>query len=279
MQIGKIEVSAFEEFPNLAIVLYDVYVEDSHPGDYPVLTAKKISFVLNALEVWRGRYTIRGLQVRDSETNLRVNKAGKNNYTIVKSGSGGAVSFDLKNVSFKNTLVTYMDLSAGMHHEFSSADLLASITANGDQYHIEAKGDIVSEQIGIGNSIWFRKKIFDVDAVVDYNDDGKSLKITPSKLLMDKARFEVSGTYEFKEKNLIDLHTIGKDTDIKLLLSFLPAASTERLKKYQSKGDVYFDLKLKGEISRQNCHARPRKLTVDLCLVFRPSAGKMNSFD
>ena len=251
VQIGKIEVSAFEEFPNLAIVLYDVYVEDSHPGDYPVLTAKKISFVLNALEVWRGRYTIRGLQVRDSETNLRVNKAGKNNYTIVKSGSGGAVSFDLKNVSFKNTLVTYMDLSAGMHHEFSSADLLASITANGDQYHIEAKGDIVSEQIGIGNSIWFRKKIFDVDAVVDYNDDGKSLKITPSQLLMDKARFEVSGTYEFKEKNLIDLHTIGKDTDIKLLLSFLPAASTDRLKKYQSKGDVYFDLKLKGEISRQ----------------------------
>ncbi len=54
VQIGKIEVSAFEEFPNLAIVLYDVYGEDSHPGDYPLLTAKKVSFVhtINPIKVW-----------------------------------------------------------------------------------------------------------------------------------------------------------------------------------------------------------------------------------
>lgn len=250
VKIGKIEISAFQDFPNFAIVLYDVYVEDSHPGDNALLTAKKISFVLNPIEVWRGRYTIRGLQVRDSETNLRINKAEKNNYTIVRPGEGGgAVSFDLKNVKLKNTLVTYLDLSGGLHHEFSSADLVASIVAKGDIYHIEANGDIVSEQIGIGKSIWFRKKIFDVTAVVDYNDHAKSLNILPSQLLLDKAKFEVSGTYLFKNKDLIDLYTIGKDTDIQLLLSFLPESSRERFIKYQSKGDVYFDLKLKGEIS------------------------------
>ena len=241
VKIGKIDVSAFQEFPNLAIVLTDVYVEDSHPGEYPLLTAKRVSFVLNALEVWRGRYAIRGLQMNDSETNLRIDKAGKNNYAIVKAGGeGGSVSFDLRDVRLKNTIVTYMDVSAAMHHEFSSANLLASITAKGDQYHIEAKGDLVTEQIGIGPSIWFRKKIFDVEAVLDYDDLGKSITITPSKLEMDKARFEVSGTYAFKEKNLIDVQTIGKDTDIKLLLSLLPATTTDKLRKYQSKGDVSF---------------------------------------
>ncbi|NOT75539.1 MAG: hypothetical protein HOP08_11450 [Cyclobacteriaceae bacterium] len=253
IKIGKIEVSAFDEFPNLAIVLHDVYVEDSHPGEYPLLTARKVSFVLNPFEVWAGNFAIRGLEVHDSETNLRINNAGKNNYTIVKhSGeSGGSVSFDLKNVKLINTLVTYVDLPAFQHHELSSSNLMASINAKGDIYHIEAIGDIVSEQIGIGNSIWFRKKIFDINAIVDYDDLGKSLTIMPSQLLMDKAMFEVSGTYAFKEKNQIDIHTIGKETDIKLLLSFFPSESIEKLKKYQSKGDVYFDMKLQGEVSKQ----------------------------
>jgi len=250
IRIKTIEVSAFQEFPRLAIVLNDVYVEDSHTGEYPLLTAKKISFSLNPLEVWRGDYTISELQVFDSETNLRIDKSGENNYTIVKPGGGGStVSFDLKNVKLTNTLISYVDISNGQHHEFSSANLTASINAKGDIYHIEALGDIISEQIGIHNSIWFQKKVFDVTASVDYDDNGKSIMIAPSKLLMDKAQFQVSGFYSFKGKDFVDIHSVGKETDIKLLLSFFPSASIENLKKYQSKGNVYFDMKLKGEIS------------------------------
>lgn len=252
VKIGKIDISLLESFPNLSIVLNDVYVEDSHPGEYPLLTAHMVSFTLNVVEVWNGQYTIRGLKVVDSETNLKINEAGNSNYTIVKSGSGGgSVSFDLKNVSLKNTLVTYLDQSIVQHHEFSSANLLASISADHDQYRIAAEGDVVIEQIGVGKSIYLRKKIFDVKALLDYNDTAKSIKIQPSVLMLAEAQFELSGSYEFKDKNKIDLHTTGKDTDIQTLLSFFPESSAENFKKYKSKGDVYFDLKLTGEISKQ----------------------------
>lgn len=251
VKIGKIEVSAFEDFPRLSITLTDVYVEDSHPGEYPLLTAKKVSFALNAYEVWQGKYIIRGLQIRDSETNLRINAVGKNNYTIVKSGGeGGSVSFNLKNVSLKNTLVTYVDLSESQHHEFSSANLMANIHAKGDVYHIEADGDLVSEQIGIGRSIFFRKKVFNVNAIIDYDDNEKQVRITPSKLNLGDARFEVSGTYDFKDRDYIDLHTVAKDTDIQTLFSFFPESDIKEFKKYRSQGEVYFDMKLKGEISK-----------------------------
>ena len=254
VKIGKIEVSVLEDFPNLSIVLTDVYIEDSHPGEYPLLTARRVSFVLNVVEVWNGQYTIRGLKVVDSETNLKINEAGKSNYTIVKSdaeGGSGSVSFDLQKVSLKNTLVTYLDQALVQHHEFSSANLLASITAENHQYHIEAEGDVVIEQIGVGKSIYLQKKIFDVKALLDYNDSAKSLIVLPSVLALEEAQFELSGTYAFKEKNLIDLHTVGQDTDIKTLLSFFPESSVENFKKYKSQGDVYFDLKLTGEISKQ----------------------------
>ena len=72
IKIGKIEISAWNDFPNLAIVFTDVYVEDSHPGDHPLLTAKTISFYLNPIEAWNGKYSIRGLQVLESETDLKI---------------------------------------------------------------------------------------------------------------------------------------------------------------------------------------------------------------
>ncbi|MDZ4715494.1 MAG: AsmA-like C-terminal region-containing protein [Cytophagales bacterium] len=251
IKIGKIEVRVFEEFPLLAIVCTDVYIEDSQPGEYPLLTAKSISFLLNPLEVWRGEYTIRGLAIRDSETNLRINKAGKNNFTIVKPGKGGgSVSFDLKNVSLHNTLVTYIDRSVGQHHEFSSDRLAARITARGDLYHIEAAGDITTNQIGVGRSIFFSKKTFDVQAALDYDDIGKSIQFQPSTLSLNGARYEVNGSYQFKEKNLIDLHTVGKNTDIQSLLALLPEATSLPFRQYQSDGDVYFDARLVGEVGR-----------------------------
>lgn len=250
VRIAKIEISALSEFPRLTIELTDVYVEDSHPGEYPLLTAKKVSFLFNPLEVWKGNYTIRGLQISDSETNLRINKAGINNYTVVKKGDGnGSVSFDLQNVGLRNSLVTYIDQASNLHHEFSSSSLLATIVANGDQYTINTKGDLVTEQIGIGTSVWFQKKTFDADVQLLYDDKNKLLNIKPSTLVLDGADFEVSGTYRFKEKNLIDLQTKGKNANIQLLFTLLPESSIAHLKQYQSKGNVYFDMKIKGELS------------------------------
>src|SRR6267154_3136349 len=50
IKIGKVDVSAWNDFPNLAIEFTDVYIEDSYPGEYPLLTAKAISFYLNPVE-------------------------------------------------------------------------------------------------------------------------------------------------------------------------------------------------------------------------------------
>jgi uncharacterized protein involved in outer membrane biogenesis len=130
VKIGKIEVSVWRQFPKLSIVMRDVYVEDSHPGQYPLLTAQEVSFQLNLMDVWNENYIIHGLQIRDSETNLKINATGQNNYTIAKSTGKkdtGAVSFELDRVKLTNTRVHYTDLSAAQEHTFTSKDLIASI--------------------------------------------------------------------------------------------------------------------------------------------------------
>lgn len=253
VKIGKIEIATWADFPNLAIVFTDVYIEDGLPGENALLTAKTISFYINPMEVWSGKYAIRGLQVTDSETNLRINALGKNNYTILKESSDsaktGSIRFDLKNVKLKNTKVSYEDKKAKQAHLFSSEQLTASISITDQRYAITGKGDVTTGQIGIGSNVFLKNKSFEVISVLTYDDQLKQVFIDSSTITVKESTFSVTGNYLFLKKNIIDIAATGKDTNIGTLLSLLPEHLTKNLTQYQSEGDVFFNLKLKGEIS------------------------------
>jgi len=252
VKIGKMDVSVWQNFPKLSILMKDVYVEDSHAGQYPLLTAAEISFQLNLVDVWNEKYIIQGLQIKDSETNLKINAKGENNYTIAKKDSptgSGTVSFELHKVKLENTTVHYTDISATQEHTFISKNLIASIQSANDIYNIDASGELTTEKINVNRKSFLAGKSFQIESNLVYDDLQKILFIKPSLLNLKSAGFTVSGEYRWKEKNLIDLITEGKDTDIQTLLSFLPESISKNFEQYQSKGDVYFNAKLKGEIS------------------------------
>ena len=251
VKVGKIDVSSWNDFPNLAIVCTDVYVEDSQPGNYPLVTAKTVSFYINPIEVWSGTYSVRGLQITDSETNLKINPEGVNNYTIFKEkghDSTSAIVFNLRNVRLRNAKVSYHDQRAHDHHIFQSEKLIASISIKGDLYDIDADGDVTTVQIGVGKKVFLKNKLFEVTSNLLYDDARKNLLIHPSSLRVNTSSFEVKGNYSFLKKNIIDITAKAKDTDIQSLLSLMPEEVSRKLAKYESDGEVYFDLSLKGEM-------------------------------
>ncbi|HMF72037.1 MAG TPA: AsmA family protein, partial [Flavitalea sp.] len=252
--IKRMDVSVFQQFPQLSIVFHDVYIEDSHPGRYPLLTAKKISFQLNPIEVWRGTYTVKGMEIHDSETHLKIDKEGVNNYTIIKKqiGKGSAqstIGFAISDVSIHNATVHYLDLRILQDFIFTSEGLVASIRSEKDIYDINAQGELTTEKMIIGNNNYLPGKSFKVESRLIYDDDKKHLTIHPSDIALKTSSFSVSGTYGWKNANIINLITTGKNTDIQTLLSLLPESKGKKFDQYRSKGNVYFETRLKGEIS------------------------------
>ncbi len=253
VKIGKFDVSIFSQFPQLSIVLSDVYVEDTHPGNYPLLTAKSVSFQMNPIEVWSGAYTIKGLKIVDSETNLKINDKGITNYNVTKKKNSkdksGSIRFELREVKLFQTRVNYIDRSANQDFVFNSKELLASIVSENDLYSIDAQGELTTTKINVNQYSFFTDKSFQIKSELVYDDVKRTLQIKPSTLNLKNAVFDVQGKYSWKEKSVIDLITKGKDADIQTLLSLLPESITKHVEKYQSKGNVYFTAKLKGEIS------------------------------
>ena len=256
VKIGKMDISMFPSFPQLSIVLNDVYIEDSHDGQYPLLTASEISFQLSPIQVWQGNFTIEGLKIKNSETNLKINQQGKNNYTILKetgktSGNASTVKFRLEKVNLESTLVHYVDVNAEQLLTFRSGELLASIQSANNIYDIEAEGELTTERISVNENEFLTGKSFQVKSDLVYDDVQKTLVIKPSTLAVRNSSFSVEGSYKWKEKNIIDISTEGKDTNIQTLLSLLTEGVAKKFERYKSKGDVYITAKLKGEISRK----------------------------
>ena len=254
VKIGKMDISIFEKFPQISIVLKDVYIEDSHEGQYPLITASEISFQLNPVEVWKGNYTVKGLRISESETNLKINKAGKNNYTILKatgkkSTDTSSLGFQLSNVILEKAKFHYIDVTSEQHLTFTSNELLASIESANDIYDIEAEGELTTEKISVNQNEFLTKKSFQVKSDLSYDDINKMLLIKPSTLEIRNSAFNVHGSYHWKAKNLVDITTEGKDTDVQTLLSLLNGPVVKKLEGYKSKGDVYFTSRLKGQIS------------------------------
>gem|GEM_PF-334394 len=251
VSVGKVTVSPFEDFPNVSLVFSDVYIEDSHPAQQPLFTASRISFSLNALEAWRGIYTIRQVRIRNSEIFLRINAEGKNNYTILKNNnaSGHTVRFDLENVIIIQTRFEYKDEQTRQHHVLSSEKLLASIGRQADTYAISARGQVVTEKIGVRYADLLVRKQFDVAAEVLYDDQRKLVTFQPSSLQLTKSVFDVSGTFGFADENRIDLAVNGTNTTLGTLLSLLPEEQAHVWRAYESEGEVYFNLTMKGEMS------------------------------
>lgn len=253
VKIGSIDISTFQHFPQLSIVFSDVYVEDSHTGQYPLLTATRVSFQLNPLEVYRGIYTIRGLEIRDSETNLKINGAGENNYTIIKETVAGeassSIGFELKNVKLINSKVRYLNIPNNQDLQFSSDQLVASIQSANNIYTINATGELTTEKLRIEKNSLLDGKSFTIQTQLIYNDPARLLTIEPSVLELKESEFTVKGSYQWKQSPLIDLSVEGANTTLQTLLSLLPEQVFNQFERYQSRGDAYFSASLKGVIT------------------------------
>ncbi len=251
VKIGKIDISAWGNFPELGIVFSDVYVEDSHPGLYPLFTARSVSFYMNPIDAWNGKYLIRDLHIDHSETHLKINEKGEVNYDISKKSKGGSsIAFDLRNVKLAHTKVSYHDLKLLQNFDFESNKLSTDVSLKADVYSILAKGDVTVVDIGISGHRLLQNKKLKLESALDYNDKDKSIHLKPSQIIFEESLFDLNGDYHFKKIPQVNLTAKSKDASIQTILSLLPEEITSNLREYQSKGDVYFNLSLKGEIDK-----------------------------
>lgn len=257
IHVDKVSVSSLDNFPKISLSFENIYIEESFAGSsYPLLQARKLNFTFNPIAIFNGSYIIEEVLIKDGKCHLKVDKSGKFNYDIFKvvdTTQQNAVKFSLTKVSLKDFIFTYTNDLKNVHLEVSSALTVANLAAVETSYIIESKGEVELKHLLANNQTWARDKKLDVNAKLKYDDQEKYLIIDPSVVGVKESKFSVHGNYAFKDlQQHIDLNVTGEKTDIQTLIAILPKDKTAQFQQYKSRGRVYFDLKLLGEISAKS---------------------------
>jgi len=249
VKAGEIELSLFRDFPRLTISLRDVYVEDSHPAEFPLLSLKRLTFSFDPFDAWNGQYEVLAMEAVNGSAHLRYDKAGKDNFSIFRDttlNGTDQLEFDIRDLQLRDVNVTYIDEQAGHHHEFGSPELGVSVSLRDGGYQIVTTGTVDIGQIGIGSRLFLKGKSFKSGLKMKFDPGARSVDIMPSELKLGDAVFQAEGYYDFQETHRMDLSLKGQNTTISTILSFLPSDIAADYARYQSEGDVYFTLQLIG---------------------------------
>jgi hypothetical protein len=253
----KIELSLFDKFPQVAIGFKDVKIYESIPGSTNLLgKAEELYITFNFWNILNGKYIINKVYLENGEFNLRVNRNGENNYTILKKDStqknkAGAGGLDLTDIYIKNVLVKYLNESNEQYYEVLSHELKAGFTISDDKYIIKLSGPQLVNNIRVHDGEYFKGKEIFISSNLEYDDKEKKLKILPTSIKVEQSEFKLEGSYAYKYKNLIDIKIDNEKGDIYTLLSLIPKKYYEAFSSYQSSGEIYFHATIKGAVSEK----------------------------
>jgi hypothetical protein len=252
IDVDKIDISLFHQFPNISIELNNVTVSESYATEKGILgKAKRISFSFSFFDLISKNYEINGLHITDADITLKINESGLANYLILKSDSTSKGSlFRLNNITGENLNISYTDVKSDYEVLFVIREARSNLSQAGKVMDVSVSGDLVSDEIRVGKRRFLNNKNVSLETDIKIDLEQKLYEFPSCNFTIDQGKFEVTGSVNASEKTL-DLDFTGINTSFRTVNSLLSSDLSKYFQDYNSKGDVYFKGKVKGGYEAQ----------------------------
>lgn len=145
---NDIHFSLFRNFPHISIWMDDLLVKSAPGPDYTqfsfhskdtLLFAENISLIFNLKSLFTKKYELRKVEVNKANLNILYDKAGNDNYTILKQNPNekDSLSLHLKKIELREIKLNFINLKSNIHYEsiLSDAAFSGKITDNTLELH------------------------------------------------------------------------------------------------------------------------------------------------
>ena len=253
IKVNEIDLDPWEFFPNLSLKFNNVEVSESLEfSNQNLLSCDKLYIILNPLKLLKKDYTVNSLALVNGQLNIKIDQKGNINYLIFKPNEMNASQksyFSIQNLYLKNIDFTYKDLQNAQYVEAKATDFSCALSLKNDQYTVDYDGEIQNHFIEFNRVKYLENKELNVKGKLLYHNIDKMVNFQKSEWWVQNSEFLIDGYYNMGEGGKIELNVEGKNTSIQNLVSLLPTSTSLLVEKYQSSGDVYFDLKLSGKLN------------------------------
>lgn len=255
LRIQDSYISPFKNFPYISIDLRDVVLfEEKGNGHAPVLEVKDIYVGFDVMKILKGNYTVKSIRLNSGELNLLGDESGKLN--LLKAiameetpdQDEAGLDLSLSSIKLNNIKIKHQDISNLVLMEFDIDQSHASINLQDDHIYIDLLSDLIFNHYQDGEPLFFNNKQVGLALDLDYEQDLGLISLTKSRISLEEALFELSGTVDLEKEMDVNLKLRGEKSDFSLLAAFLPNDTAEQLRKYQNRGEVFFTGSVNGKV-------------------------------
>lgn len=261
--LDDVQISFWSKFPYASIDLDNVVVLEAYPNSRDtLLKAENIYLTFDLYSLIDQNYTIKKCYIENAKGNFRIDRKGKNNYSILKEDTTtsttkvGDLNFALEELVFKNINLKYDNRQTKQLYHLHVHKLTTEFAIKNELIDTKIQGALKIKNIFLDNTSYVRNKNIQLNIAVNHNTEQQKTVLQPSEILIEKAKFETSGVIKQEEKATnLNISLKGHRTNIQSLLSLLPHDIYQNFSDYNSRGIVYFNGKIKGKIaSNQSPH-------------------------
>ncbi len=251
VHIDKIDVSPLRRFPLVAITLHGVQIEGNQPGsNKPLLKADRIHCYFNPIKLMRKDYTLQHLSIQGGTLNIRIDKEGNPNYKIWKEDDTSEtpqLDFNLKGAGIDQLEVLLINEKDGYEAGLMAKRMNLTIQSKDGIYDFQVLASIITRGLKKDDKIYFDEKELRLESAFTWRSVPNDLDFLNSNLRVNQAEFTYYGSYRNKADDL-KFFVEGSRTSIQNFLAVLPEETSKYWKGYESEGEAYFDLEIKGPI-------------------------------
>ncbi len=252
ISVSSIDITFIDQFPKVSLLLNDVTIADPLRPKRNLLKTKRLFIAFNLNDILTQHYNIKLIEADSGYCHLFTNLQNKVNYNVLKETDNAETDLflELKQIQLRNMNIVYEDLYGKQMHQLDAENILLSGNFKGKKESLSATGTVFVKELKTGSVHIIKNKKMDIDIALDINEATSVYQFSKGNIHMGSLALECKGTITNKPKStLLDITFNAEKLAITDLLELLPGNLSQSITRYKSKGNIYFNGLVKGELS------------------------------
>lgn len=259
VEVGKVELSFFRNFPQISILLENVIAFSSkdlnkeHFKDIQsdtLFKSKRIFLRFNTIEIIRGRYKIKRILAENGELTLLTDKSGAVNYKLFKSAPStddSGLIIDLELFRIKNFSFVLLNQHKEIHSSGKTDELILKGKFTNKNLNFTLMGKIFLDIYKREGLIWADK--LNVDGYINMNAVDSVFTIKKGNITLNDLNLETTGKITAGQNLYTDLVIKGENLGIKSVVRILPYNFKKIISPYSADGRANLKVVINGDLS------------------------------
>jgi hypothetical protein len=258
---NDIEFSIFKKFPYASLHFKDIIAKDAIKTKTKgnLLEAKDVFLEMSILDLIFKKYCIKNIEVNNAKIFIKTYKNKTDNYHFWKPSTDTTKKssfFDLQKLKLNNVVLSYADYSTSQDYLLIANKVILKGKFGDDNYNLNIEGSIYINHIKSYNRTIVNKRNTFLDLSLTVDNTKNTYTFDNAFFNIGKLSFKINGVISYnKPTTYFDVSINGKKTEFQSFVYELPKEYQDFFKKYDCKGDFFFNATIKGKLNEKESPA------------------------